>query len=79
MIGLFFVQRHWTLRAKIGINSRMGQEIEHSHFQQKDFDAFMQRLTQDTALFSASDRRLLMPQTPGGHPNPERQERQDDT
>lgn len=28
----------------------MGQEIDHSHFQQKDFDAFMQRLTQETKL-----------------------------
>ncbi len=28
----------------------MGQEIDHSHFQQKDFDAFMQRLTQETEL-----------------------------
>ncbi len=28
----------------------MGQEIDHSHFQQRDFDAFMQRLTQETEL-----------------------------
>ena len=52
MFGSFFVQRHWTLRAKIGINSRMGQEIEHSHFQQGDFDAFMQRLREETALLA---------------------------
>jgi gamma-glutamyl:cysteine ligase YbdK (ATP-grasp superfamily) len=30
----------------------MGQEIEHSHFQQGDFDAFMQRLREETALLA---------------------------
>jgi gamma-glutamyl:cysteine ligase YbdK (ATP-grasp superfamily) len=28
----------------------MGQEIDHTHFQQKDFDAFMQRLGEETRL-----------------------------
>jgi len=30
----------------------MGQEIENSHFQQADFDAFMQRLREETALLA---------------------------
>ncbi len=37
---------------KPGINGGMGQEIDHTRFSQRDFDAFKQRLSEETALLA---------------------------
>jgi gamma-glutamyl:cysteine ligase YbdK (ATP-grasp superfamily) len=37
----------------LGINKGMGQEIDHTRFSQKDFDVFMQRLRNETALLAS--------------------------